>query len=288
MQWITTDYLNQGGEAVDISDNDIIVGYVDPGGFNYQAFIKKPEWPDIVFLKSYLIDSLGITGISNWYFPFLNSISGDGLTIGGTAYPPSDGPIAFIVKLTDPVPVELTSFSGICKDNEIILEWFTSSELNNQGFFIERKTESSNWIQIGFVQGNNTTTEVKSYHFIDNSLSSGKYYYRLKQVDFDGTFEYSNVIEININILSEFTLNQNYPNPFNPFTKISFSVPHNSEVKLMVFNSLGEKVTELVNEFKPAGNYEIDFNATELPSGVYLYRLEAAGFSAIKKMSLIK
>lgn len=288
MEWITTAYLNQGGEAVDISDNDIIVGYVDPGGFNYQAFIKKPEWSDIIFLKSYLIDSLDITGISDWYFPFLNSISADGLTIGGTAYPPAGGPIAFVVKLPGVVPVELISFTGFYENNEVVIDWSTSSELNNQGFTIERKTEISEWASIGFVPGHNTTTNINTYRFVDNSISTNKYFYRLKQTDFDGTFDYSDIIEIDINVVSEFSLSQNYPNPFNPSTKISFNLAKTSNVKLAIFNTLGEKVAELINEIKTAGNYDIEFNAVDLSSGIYLYRLEAGDFVSTRKMTLLK
>jgi len=186
------------------------------------------------------------------------------------------------------VPVELTSFSASYNNNKVTLGWITSSELNNQGFEVERKTQSSEWNKIGFVNGNGTTTETNSYQFIDNSISSNKYYYRLKQVDLDGTFEYSNIVEVDINTVTEFSLNQNYPNPFNPSTKISFTLPQTANVKLSVFNLLGEKVAELVNETKGSGFYEVDFNGSNLTSGMYLYRLEAGEFVSTRKMTLIK
>ena len=177
-------------------------------------------------------------------------------------------------------------------NNKVTLGWTTSSELNNQGFDVERASSLTSplqeWNKIGFVSGNGTTTETNSYQFIDNSISSNKYYYRLKQVDFDGTFEYSNIVEVDINTVSEFALNQNYPNPFNPSTKISFTLPQTANVKLSVFNLLGEKVAELVNEIKSAGFYEVDFNGTDLTSGMYLYRLEAGEFVSTRKMTLIK
>lgn len=289
MEWITTAYFNQGGEAIDISDNDIIVGYVDPGGFNYQAFIKRPEWNNVVFLKSYLIDSLNITGISDWYFPFLNTISANGLVLGGTAYPPSGGPIAFVVKFSDPLPVELTSFTGLYQNERVSLNWITNSETNNQGFAIERSNDKTEWINIGFVNGNGTTTEKNTYSFEDNFLNQNKtIYYRLKQLDFNGTFEYSDIISVDINLLKEFTLDQNYPNPFNPSTKITFTVPQSSHIKLAVFNTLGEKITDLVNEIKSPGSYTVDFSSTNLSSGIYLYKLETEGQSITRKMILMK
>ena len=174
------------------------------------------------------------------------------------------------------------------ENNKVELNWITSSELNNQGFVVERKTENTDWNSIGFVSGYNTTTETHNYQFTDNEITANKYFYRLKQVDFDGTFEYSNIIEIDINSVSEFTLNQNYPNPFNPSTKISFTIPQTANVKLSIYNAIGEKIAELMNEVKSAGTYDVDFNASELSSGIYLYRLEAGEFIQTRKMSLMK
>ena len=288
IEWITTAYFSYASYAKDISDNDIVVGHVSLGIGNPQAFIKRPEWNDIMLLKDYMVDSLGISEASEWLNSFANSISADGLTIVGTAYPVSGGPIAYVLKFENPVPVELTSFSASFENNKVILGWITSSELNNQGFDVERKTLNSEWNKIGFVSGNGTTTETNSYQFIDNSISSNKYYYRLKQVDFDGSFEYSNIIEVDINTVTEFSLNQNFPNPFNPSTKISFTLPQTANVKLSVFNLLGEKVAELVNEVKSAGFYEVDFSGSDLTSGMYLYRLEAGEFVSTRKMTLIK
>ena len=241
-----------------------------------------------MLLKDYMIDSLGITEVSDWLASFANSISADGSTIVGTAYPASGGPIAYVLKFENPVPVELTSFSASYENNKVELNWITSSELNNRGFVVERKTENTDWNSIGFVAGYNTTTETHNYQFTDNEITANKYFYRLKQVDYDGTFEYSNIVEIDINSISEFTLNQNYPNPFNPSTKISFTIPQSTNVKLSVFNALGEKIAELMNEVKSAGTYDVDFNASELSSGIYLYRLEAGEFIQTRKMSLMK
>jgi Secretion system C-terminal sorting domain len=299
IQWITIAYQNSASYAKDISDNNIIVGYVSPGVGSYQAFIKRPEWQDISFLKDYLIDTLGITGISDWFFPFANSISADGLTIVGTAYPPSGVSHAFIVKLNNPVPVELTSFTASYHDSKVMISWTTNSEVNNRGFDIERKTRSSKWDKIGFDAGNGTTTQSKSYSFTDDltlaHTLTHTLHYRLKQIDLDGKYKYSNEVEVNINIPAAYSLDQNYPNPFNPTTKISFSVPQNSNVKLSAFNILGEKVTTLINEVKNSGTYEINYDAGSLASGIYVYKLEAvsvngqaSGYVSSKKMILIK
>ena len=159
MEWITTNYLNYASYAKDISDNDVVVGYVSVGVGNYQSFIKKPGWNDIMFLKDYMIDSLGITGISDWYFAFANSISSDGTKIVGTAYDPDGASHAYLLKISDPLPVELISFSAGCISNNVELSWSTSTETNNRGFSVERKTRNSDWTSIGFVSGSGTTTE---------------------------------------------------------------------------------------------------------------------------------
>lgn len=288
MQWITTAYAGNASYATEISDNDIIVGYVSPSMGNFQAFIKKPGWSDIMFFKDYLIDSLGITGISDWYFPFANSISADGLTIAGTAYPLSGGPHAYVIKIDNPVPVEMISFTADCINGEAVLRWSTSTETNNYGFELQRKTESSSWSRISFIPGHGTTTTPSFYSFNDNSTGRGKYLYRLKQSDLDGSFSYSNVIDVDINKPSDFSLKQNYPNPFNPVTRIDFSIPQNSFVNLSVYNVLGEKVFTLINEIKSEGHHSVDFNASELTSGIYVYRLQAGSSVSVKKMTLIK
>ena len=188
----------------------------------------------------------------------------------------------------DVVPVELTSFTAASTGNAVTLNWSTASEVNNSGFEVERRNSSSGWTSLGFVQGNGTTTEAKQYSFIDNNVSAGNYSYRLKQIDFDGTFEYSNSVEVEVSTPSVYELAQNYPNPFNPSTSIKFNIPEAGNVKLIVYNLLGQEVNTLVNEFKSAGSYTINFDATNLTSGVYLYKIEANGFVQTRKMMLIK
>ncbi len=190
------------------------------------------------------------------------------------------------------VPVELTSFTASSISGNVELNWTTATEKNNKGFEVERKV-NRDYITVGFVSGNGTTTEVKNYNFIDKNLMPGKYFYRLKQVDFDGTYEYSKAIEVEVAQPTEFALNQNYPNPFNPSTKINFSLSVDSKVTLSVFNILGQKVATLINGNLSAGNHSAVFNANSMQSGIYLVKIEANGnngqnFSSIKKMTLMK
>ena len=191
------------------------------------------------------------------------------------------------------IPVELTSFTASVIGSEVELLWQTATETNNSGFDIERKSENSEFSKIGFVPGFGTTTETKSYSFTDAGLQPGVYTYRLKQVDFNGTFEYSDEVNVQVTAPATFSLDQNYPNPFNPSTKISFSLADDANVNLKVYDVLGNEITTLVSKQLPAGTHSFDFNATNINSGVYFYRIEATGlngknFSDMKKMMLIK
>ena len=155
------------------------------------------------------------------------------------------------------VPVELISFSSSVSDNNVTLNWATATETNNSGFQIERRKtkneRSEEWINITFINGSGTTTEPQTYSYLDENLSAGNYQYRLKQIDFDGTFEYSNIVEADNSPPAKFSLEQNYPNPFNPSTSIQYTIVSRQFVSLKVFNSLGEEVGTLVNEFQEAG-----------------------------------
>jgi hypothetical protein len=185
------------------------------------------------------------------------------------------------------IPVELTSFSASVADYTVILSWTTASEINNSHFEVERSIDNQNFSVIGNVSGKGTTTEINSYSFTDNSISESKYFYRLKQVDFDGSFEYSDVIEIDINI-TDYVLHQNYPNPFNPTTTISWQSPVGSWQTLKVYDILGNEIDVLVNENKEPGIYTINFNAQNLTSGIYFYELTAGNFREVKKFTLIR
>jgi hypothetical protein len=198
----------------------------------------------------------------------------------------------FAIYLDDFIPVELTSFAATVNEREITLHWSTATETNNLGFDIERSTGSV-FQKVGYVAGFGTSTETHNYSFVDGSLNKGNYSYRLKQVDYDGSFEYSDVVEVVVTVPDVYSLQQNYPNPFNPGTTIDFSLAVNSNVKLTVFNILGQEVVNLVNGNLPAGQKSIKFDASNLNSGVYFYKVEATGidgtsFSSIKKMILMK
>jgi len=188
-----------------------------------------------------------------------------------------------------PVPVEFGVFSASVSDGFVNLSWSTATETNNRGFEIQRKVTGSDFVTIGFVQGKGTTTQIQSYSFVDNNVQAGKYQYRLKQIDLDGSYSISSIVEVSILSPIEFNLAQNYPNPFNPSTTINFSLAKESNVNLKVFDLLGQEIISLVNnEFMTAGSYSYKFDASKLASGTYIYRLEAGNFVQTKKMTLTK
>jgi carboxypeptidase T len=188
------------------------------------------------------------------------------------------------------VPVELSSFTASLINKNVVVDWVTSTETNNMGFKIERRSSTANsgWQELGFVNGNGTTTEKSTYSFIDKNPVEGKSYYRLKQIDFDGSFKVYNSVEINYETVKEYSLAQNYPNPFNPATEISFSITKPGNVILTVYNILGSEVAKLVNGFMDAGKHSVKFDANEFTSGVYLYTIKADNFTSTKKMILLK
>ncbi|MCO6446010.1 MAG: T9SS type A sorting domain-containing protein [Ignavibacterium album] len=186
-----------------------------------------------------------------------------------------------------PIPVELTAFSATCDNGVVILKWTTATETNNKGFEIQRKVNDEFEV-LSFVDGIGTTTSPQLYSFTDRSVSSGVYSYRLKQVDYSGAFTYSNTIEINVTAPSQFELTQNYPNPFNPTTKINYAIPFDSKVTISVYSVTGELVAELVNDFVSAGAYSVDFDGSNLASGMYIYKMTAGNFTKTNKMMLMK
>ena len=198
-----------------------------------------------------------------------------------------------------PLPVELNSFSFYNCKNNISLKWETKTEVNGNKYEIERtlvsrKDATVTWASIGTVLASGTSNSPKWYSFIDKNLQTGKYQYRLKMIDNDGSFQYSKVIETEVTTPKNFELSQNYPNPWNPSTKINYTLPFDSKVILEVYNITGERICELVNEEQSAGYYSVGFRSSKLSSGVYFYRMTAAdkatgsNFSAIKKMIMLK
>ncbi len=194
-----------------------------------------------------------------------------------------------------PLPVELVSFNADITENGVSLNWITATETNNRGFEIQRsKTsdqageEGAGWSSIGFVDGNGTTTQKNTYMYKDIEINPGKYSYRLKQIDFDGSYEYSQEIEVEVAAPAKFALEQNYPNPFNPVTTINYQLPQSGFVTLKVYDVLGNEAASLVNEQKNPGKYSVDFDASKLASGVYIYQLRVNEYLSSKKMLLLK
>jgi hypothetical protein len=189
--------------------------------------------------------------------------------------------------------VELSSFTAQLINRDVILNWTTATELNNQGFEIEYSSDNENFSMIGFVPGFGTTTEPKTYSFVISNVNSGVQYYRLKQIDFDGTATIYNSVEVTGPVPNTFMLNQNHPNPFNPSTTISFSLPVESNVSIKLFNMLGQEVAQISEGEFQAGNHNVEFNARDLSSGAYIYTLEAKGinganFKSTRKMLLLR
>ena len=198
--------------------------------------------------------------------------------------------------LTDadiPLPVELAAFTAELNKRDVKLNWSTSTETNNAGFDVERKSADGQWTKITNINGSGTTNSIKNYSYNDKNLATGKYEYRLKQIDFNGQFTYFNLSsEVNVGLPTKFELSQNYPNPFNPSTKINYDLPVDGKVSIILYDITGKEVSKLVNEVKTAGYYTVAFNASNLASGMYFYRIIAEGngknFVDTKKMMLVK
>jgi glucose/arabinose dehydrogenase len=203
-----------------------------------------------------------------------------------------------IYTFTPTIPVELKLFSGTNLNGNVTLDWTTTTETNNYGFEVQKRTPHSppldkegkqgGWEKIGFVEGNGTTTEEQHYLYKDMNIEAGRLQYRLKQIDFDGGFKYSNAIEVETNVPLIFALGQNYPNPFNPSTLIKYSVPERGFVKLSIYNLIGEEISVLVENEVTAGFHEVTFNSSNLPSGTYFYRFQFGIYVETKKMVLLK
>jgi len=277
---------------------EIVILYYDtrntPNNNIIEAYIARSIDGGITFTNELLSSAPSPTNIPNSDVRFGDYINID--FYGGKAVPvwtderaggfDMDIYTAIVDQL---IPVELTSFTGRIVKGKTLLEWTTATETNNLGFEILRATqvESKEWTTIGFVSGKGTTSETQYYSYIDDS-NSGKLFYRLRQVDYNGTYNYSDIIEVNGVTVSTIQLEQNYPNPFNPTTTINYQIGNDGFANLKVFNSLGEEVAELVNEFRQGGSYQVVFNATALPTGIYAYQLSSGNYKETKKMLLIK
>jgi hypothetical protein len=311
-------FLGQSVDIANMSTTDFSANFVGPkkqvrsGSLtvlsNSYTFGSTPNnWgPEMTFI----VDSMyvytggnllielrheGFTGTSRSLDALTTSTSGYGTLFracwgsGYTANSGSQGNFC-IVRITadDPVPVELTSFTATVTGYNVLLQWTTATELNNSGFEVERRTTDTNYETIGFIAGSGSTTEQRSYLFNDAKLSEGEYIYRLKQIDFNGQFNFSYEVEVEIIAPAVYALEQNYPNPFNPSTTINYSIGEAGIVKVAVYNLLGQEVALIVNEFKEAGLHSVNFDAAQLTSGAYFYTIETPQFKQTRKMLLAK
>jgi len=219
-----------------------------------------------------------------------SSLNGNIITFSGLTL--ADGQYITFAGKESSLPVTLKSFTSSLVGRNVNLVWVTAEEINNKGFEVQRKSDkekNSEWQNIGFVASKSGGNSTLNYTFEDRNLNSGKYFYRLKQVDYNGNFEYFELSGgIEVEVPKKFNLSQNYPNPFNPVTKISFDLPEEGKVELKIYDMLGKEAATLVNGVKTAGYYTVNFNASNLSSGIYFYRLISGNYSAVKKMTLIK
>ncbi len=264
---------------VNLGGNGPIVSSIYPGTriIKVKLSTTAPEF-DYQFLNFYWFDPNGGDSYTQ-VFAYIESLITP-VTNSGT----------FIIDSTANVlPVELSNFSAITNRNNVRLNWSTSSEINNSGFDIERALTNDQWEKIGFVKGNGTTSIPNQYSFNDNNLNSGNYQYRLKQIDYNGNYQYYDLqTEVKIGMPTNFSLKQNYPNPFNPVTKIDYDIPNDAFVSLKLFDLNGKELKNLISEFKNAGYYSVNLNASALPSGTYFYRLESGNFVSTKKLVVLK
>ena len=206
-------------------------------------------------------------------------------------------PIVDNIVMDAALPVELYSFTALVSGSAVNLKWQTATEVNNYGFEVQRLIVESGqpvdagslqWVDVGFVQGHGNSNSPKDYSFKDSPSNGTTFKYRLKQIDFDGRYEYSSEVEIKIQTPKSFSIAQNFPNPFNPVTTISYTLPEKAQVALTVYSALGEEVINLVNKEQESGIYNVRFDGSNLSSGIYFYTLKAGSYSEVKKMLLVK
>jgi len=283
--------------SLDKGDSWNIVGTVSSNWYNFANSSQTTSFPinEPYFTGNnsswteYYTDISSLAGNSNVSFRFVFksdvTITDPGVAIDDFEI---DGPP------NDPLPVELVSFTGSFIDDKVLLEWQTKTEVDNYGFDIQRSQQNGDWKKNGFVEGHGNSNSPKFYSFSDNELNGlSKVKYRLKQIDTDGSFAYSDEIELDITPAA-FVVEQNYPNPFNPSTTIKYSLPVQSKVVFNVYNSLGEQVETITNEVQEAGIYKLVWDASRFSSGVYFYSIEASlgdgskTYKEVNKMLLLK
>ena len=249
--------------------NQLISGLTDKTLYKWRMRLKYGPHP--MHHLSYIAD--GYIMLRHQNGPFMSSlqVSGD----------------------DNPLPVSFLSFTSQVDKNDVILKWSTLNEINNQGFSVQRKKDDNSgrgWLEVGFAKGNGTTNQIHDYQFIDKNLQKGRYEYRLKQLDYNGNHEHHYLgSPVSIGVPAKFELGQNYPNPSNPSSKIDFTLPVDANVTLVVFDITGRLIRTLLNnEYKTADWYTVEFDGSNIASGIYFYRLMTGSEMVTKKMLIIK
>ncbi len=282
------------------------------GNFNYRVYKQGASAPSFTTISfswqegngttiiyqrwgNYSVDIDLLSGVNSsgtWVFECYYHAPTNGVNCTNPIYLNNGGSnYSFTFTADATLPVEISTFSASVINKSVNLVWHTATEVNNYGFEIEKRQLSvlnSQWSKVGFVNGNGNSSSTNDYSYTDKTVTSGKYSYRLKQIDNDGQYEYSKEVEVDLGKPTTFALNQNYPNPFNPSTSIQYSVVGSQYVSLKVFNVLGKEVAVLVNEKREPGTYTVDFTSANLSGGAYFYRLQAGDFVQTKKMILLK
>lgn len=273
--------VNSNALVFYVLNNELVVGgmFTTAGGIgaNYLARWDGISWYPLA------------SGGMNFWVRALGFYNGN--FIAGGTFTSAGGTTALFIARTDqPLPVNLSGFSSSVIKNNVILNWSTEGELNNRGFDIERKALSGNWVKTGFIEGNGTTQEPKSYTFSDNRLQKGVYRYRLKQLDYNGNhehFELSN--DVNIESPGGFFVSQNYPNPSNPKSKIDYELPENGKVTVKIYDFTGREILTLIDKVQDAGYYSAEFDGSNLASGIYFFKISVNNnMFETRKMVLLK
>lgn len=269
-----------GGLVNDISNGSLTApGSASVGGNGVYTYGATPTFPTETVDSHYWVDVIFAPNV--YSFNLVGITDANGCANVGALQTLSVTSVDCSV-----LPVTLLNFSATPKDQSVYLAWSTASESNNKGFDIERSQNGTNWTTLGFVAGAGNSSSTNHYAYLDGGLASGRYFYRLKQIDLDGKFVYSAVVSAVIGGQSGFVLEQNYPNPFNNETIIRFTLPHKSKVNLSVFDINGRLVKVIVNESRDAGTHAVNVYSGSLVSGLYYYKLQAGEFSAVKKMTI--
>ncbi len=283
--------LYTGVIATELTGNQIIINTNGPSASSQNYFNNRIARIDNT-PSAHRLGRFKISGISN-PSGFMNLQWVTGSTLVASIDPITLNESQIVVNPinpgNEPLPVELSSFTGNYSNSAVMLSWKTKTEVNNYGFNVERRINEGDWDSIAFIEGHGNSNSPKEYSYSDKDIFTGgsKFQYRLKQIDADGSYEYSDVVEVEV-VPNQYELSQNYPNPFNPSTTIRFSLPKQTELRINVYNILGELIETIAKGVYEAGYYKVNFDAGSLTSGIYIYRVESSDFIETKKMILMK